>query len=129
VAGKTRCWISAANTTSGDGHSPNRYAVLVPDDFHGGSDRSRPLPTRSTIVGGPQSFKRCTDWAAARRAVTKDTDRRVSRGAADGVNVVVPFFEDRYYTVRPNIAIPLPVNRMGPAIWMADWGCFPSFNP
>ena len=30
------------------------------------------------------------------------------RGAADGLNVVVPFFEPRYYQVRPSIAIPQP---------------------
>jgi uncharacterized protein (DUF1501 family) len=30
------------------------------------------------------------------------------RGAADGLNIVVPHFEPRYYTVRPGIAIPRP---------------------
>jgi uncharacterized protein (DUF1501 family) len=30
------------------------------------------------------------------------------RGAADGLNVVVPFFEPRYYSVRPTIAVPSP---------------------
>ena len=30
------------------------------------------------------------------------------RGAADGLNIVVPFFEPRYYTLRPSIAIPAP---------------------
>ena len=30
------------------------------------------------------------------------------RGAADGLNIVVPFFESRYYQVRPAIAIPQP---------------------
>src|SRR4029450_7619512 len=30
------------------------------------------------------------------------------RGAVDGLNVVVPFFEPRYYSVRPSIAIPQP---------------------
>jgi uncharacterized protein (DUF1501 family) len=30
------------------------------------------------------------------------------RGAADGLNIVVPFFEPRYYQVRPGIAIPAP---------------------
>ena len=30
------------------------------------------------------------------------------RGAADGLNVVVPFFEPRYYQLRPTIAIPQP---------------------
>ena len=30
------------------------------------------------------------------------------RGAADGLNIVVPFFEKRYYEVRPTIAVPPP---------------------
>src|SRR5204863_8632115 len=30
------------------------------------------------------------------------------RGAADGLNIVVPFFEKRYYDVRPTIAVPPP---------------------
>jgi len=30
------------------------------------------------------------------------------RGASDGLNVVVPFAEKRYYEMRPNIAIPAP---------------------
>src|SRR6188508_199824 len=30
------------------------------------------------------------------------------RGAADGLNIVVPFVEPRYYQLRPNIAIPQP---------------------
>src|SRR5437660_11797448 len=30
------------------------------------------------------------------------------RGAADGLNIVVPFGESNYYRMRPTIAIPLP---------------------
>jgi len=30
------------------------------------------------------------------------------RGAADGLNIVVPFGEKRYYAMRPSIAIPRP---------------------
>src|SRR6202790_5068436 len=30
------------------------------------------------------------------------------RGAADGLNIVVPFGEDNYYRLRPTIAIPRP---------------------
>src|SRR6266851_6772915 len=30
------------------------------------------------------------------------------RGAADGLNVVVPFGESRYFELRPSIAIPAP---------------------
>jgi len=30
----------------------------------------------------------------------------LQRGAADGLNVVAPFFEKRYYQLRPSIAMP-----------------------
>ena len=33
------------------------------------------------------------------------------RGAVDGLNMVVPFAEKRYYEIRPNIAIPAPGSR------------------
>ena len=36
------------------------------------------------------------------------------RGAADGLNMVVPFFEKRYYQLRPAIAIPAPVSTGAP---------------
>jgi len=35
------------------------------------------------------------------------------RGAADGLNVVVPFFEKLYYDMRPTIAVPLPGQENG----------------
>ena len=44
------------------------------------------------------------------------------RGAADGLNMVVPFAEKRYYELRPTIAIPAPGARMDrrqPSIWTA----------
>src|SRR6202521_5134951 len=36
------------------------------------------------------------------------------RGAADGLNVVVPFAEKRYYELRPTIGIPAPSGLAGP---------------
>ena len=36
------------------------------------------------------------------------------RGAADGLNVVVPFAEKRYYELRPTIGIPAPGSTNGP---------------
>lgn len=38
------------------------------------------------------------------------------RGAADGLNIVVPFFEKRYYELRPSIAIPPPKGIAMPAV-------------
>jgi len=49
------------------------------------------------------------------------------RGAADGLNVVVPFGEKRYYELRPTIGIPAPGSSNGaPAIDLD--GCF-GLNP
>lgn len=50
------------------------------------------------------------------RAAAEESPRRkiliavFQRGAADGLNMVVPFFEPQYYTLRPRIAIPAPKN-------------------
>lgn len=49
----------------------------------------------------------------ARAAAQEGARRKVlvaifQRGAADGLNMVVPFAEPRYYQVRPGIAIPAP---------------------
>jgi uncharacterized protein (DUF1501 family) len=30
------------------------------------------------------------------------------RGAADGLNIVTPYFEKAYYELRPNLAVPAP---------------------
>jgi len=48
-----------------------------------------------------------------RAAAQGKTGRKIlvaifQRGAADGLNVVVPYFEPRYYQLRPSIAIPQP---------------------
>jgi uncharacterized protein (DUF1501 family) len=51
-------------------------------------------------------------WLA--RAAAQGSDRRkilvavFQRGAADGLNIVVPFFEKQYYKIRPSIAIAAP---------------------
>ena len=38
------------------------------------------------------------------------------RGAADGLNVVVPHFEKAYYDLRPTIAVPAPGTKPNSAI-------------
>src|SRR5258707_10816607 len=45
------------------------------------------------------------------------------RGAADGLNIVVPFSEANYYRLRPTIAIPQP-RRGGAGAAIAFDGCF-----
>ena len=51
------------------------------------------------------------------------------RGAADGLNIVVPYGESAYSTLRPNIAIPRPGNEGG-ALKLDDrFGLHPSLQP
>ena len=56
-----------------------------------------------------------------RRAAAEESPRRkiliaiFQRGAADGLNMVVPFFEKRYYQLRPGIAIAPPKGTTVPA--------------
>src|SRR6266436_7850861 len=55
----------------------------------------------------------------SRSVYAADADKRrkkimvaiFQRGAVDGLNMVVPFGEKRYYEIRPNIAIPAPGSR------------------
>ena len=54
-----------------------------------------------------------------RAAATTQGKRKIlvvifQRGAADGLNMVVPFAEKRYYELRPTIAIPAPGASNGP---------------
>ncbi len=56
----------------------------------------------------------------ARAAAQERTRRKILvsvflRGAADGLNIVVPFFEERYYQLRPGIAIAPPRGVTAPA--------------
>jgi uncharacterized protein (DUF1501 family) len=50
------------------------------------------------------------------------------RGAADGLNVVVPFFEKRYYELRPTIAIPQPGKPNGAIDLDGRFGLHPSLQ-
>jgi uncharacterized protein (DUF1501 family) len=51
-------------------------------------------------------------------AATPDPDRILVtiflRGAADGLNLIVPCFEDRYYALRPTLAVPRPDDSRAP---------------
>jgi len=53
------------------------------------------------------------------------------RGAADALNVVVPFGEQAYYSMRPNIAIPRPVSGVPQSALDLDgfFGLHPSMAP
>lgn len=51
------------------------------------------------------------------------------RGAADGLNMVVPFFESRYYEVRPSIAVPPPGRQNGAIDLDGRFGLHPALQP
>jgi len=54
------------------------------------------------------------------------------RGAADALNVVVPFGDPSYYALRPNIAIPSPLRGQGTAAALdldGFFGLHPSLSP
>ncbi len=50
------------------------------------------------------------------------------RGAADGLNIVVPFSEKRYYDLRPSIAIPQPGKTNGAIDLDGRFGLHPSLQ-
>lgn len=51
------------------------------------------------------------------------------RGAADGLNIVVPHAEDAYYSLRPTIAIPRPGSANGAIDLDGFFGLHPSLAP
>jgi uncharacterized protein (DUF1501 family) len=51
------------------------------------------------------------------------------RGAADGLNIVVPFFEPRYYELRPGIAVPAPGRPNGALDLDGRFALHPSLQP
>src|SRR5436309_4710788 len=51
------------------------------------------------------------------------------RGAADGLNVVVPFFEKLYYDLRPTIAVPAPGKANGGIDLDGRFALHPSLQP
>src|SRR5216683_7023552 len=50
------------------------------------------------------------------------------RGAADGLNIVVPFSETRYYDARPTIAVPPPGKPNGAIDLDGRFGLHPSLQ-
>lgn len=70
-----------------------------------------------------------------RRAAAEGNPRRkilisvFQRGAADGLNIVVPFFEKRYYQIRPSIAIAPPQGVTVPAAPATASGIVVSSGP
>jgi len=71
------------------------------------------------------------------RAAAQDVKKRkiliaiFQRGAADGLNIVVPFFEKTYYDLRPTIAVPAPADGKPNSAIDLDgrFGLHPSLEP
>lgn len=79
-------------------------------------DRRQFLRAAGLTVGllgtAPAWLSRAAAQERARRKVLVSV---FLRGAADGLNIVVPFFEQRYYQLRPGIAIAPPPGVTAPA--------------
>src|SRR5215469_16288577 len=72
--------------------------------------------------------------AAAQAGQTSSNKRKIlvaifQRGAADGLNIVAPFFEKSYYEMRPTIAVPPPGNENGGIDLDGRFALHPSLQP
>src|ERR1700722_16196559 len=69
------------------------------------------------------------------RAMAQGQSRRkilitiFQRGAADGLNIVVPFSEKRYYEARPTLAVPAPGATNGAIDLDGRFALHPSLQP
>lgn len=71
-------------------------------------------------------------WAFAADAAAAPGKRMIVvmlRGAVDGLNVVVPYADDDYYALRPNIAIPRPGANDGALDLDGRFGLHPALAP
>lgn len=94
------------------------------------------MPTRRCFLRSSAiamaGFGIAPSWLA--RAAAAETGRKkilisvFQRGAADGLNIVVPFFEKRYYEVRPSIAVQPPGGQNGAIDLDGRFGLHPSLQ-
>ncbi len=75
---------------------------------------------------GPRFFLRP---AAAESASVRSLVVLFQRGAVDGLNMVVPYDEQRYYDLRPTIAIPQPGQQNGALDLDGRFGLHPAMSP
>ena len=72
-------------------------------------------------------------WLIRAAAQSRDSRKVLvaifQRGAADGLNIVVPFFEPRYYELRPGIAVPAPGKPNGALDLDGRFAFHPSLQP
>lgn len=89
--------------------------------------RSAGLLSLSVLI--PQA----SGWAWAAPEVADSGSSRLVviflRGAADGLNIVVPYSDPSYYSLRPTIAIPKPGAELGALDLDGTFGLHPSLAP
>lgn len=91
------------------------------------------LKNSGLAVFGVGTFGAAPAWLA--RAAEAPARRKkvlvaiFQRGAVDGLNVVVPFGEKRYYELRPSIGIPAPGKPEGVIDLDGFFGLHPSLSP
>ena len=71
-------------------------------------------------------------WAMASAAAGPGSKKMIIvflRGAVDGLSVVVPYGDNRYYSVRNGIAIPRPGEEGGAIKLDSEFGLHPSLAP
>jgi len=78
------------------------------------------------LGAAPQWLARAADGSRAKRKILVAI---FQRGAADGLNVVVPFGEKRYYELRPTIGIQRPGSGQGPNGGAIDLDGFFGLHP
>jgi len=82
--------------------------------------------TIGTLGTAPGWLMRAAAQGSGRRKVLVAI---FQRGAADGLNMVVPFSEKRYYELRPTIAIPAPGAQSGAIDLDGHFALHPSLQP
>lgn len=93
--------------------------------------RRRDFLRSASVVGG-LSFLRIGVNAWAAQNPNGAPQRLVViflRGAVDGLNVVIPYTEKAYYTIRPTIAIPPPGRKDGALELDGQFALHPQFSP
>src|SRR5690349_3808891 len=82
------------------------------------------------VGSAPAWLSRAVDAADAPSSRMEFQVAIFQRGAVDGLNMVVPFGEKRYYELRPNLAIPKPDRTENSAIDLDGFfGLHPALSP
>ena len=93
------------------------------------------MVTRRVFLRGVGFLSAAPGWLARAAAGAGERKKKIlvvlfQRGAADGLNVVVPFGEKRYYELRPAIAVAQPGSGENAAIDLDGFfGLHPSLGP